>query len=245
MSDTIEISAPFAEAKTDEGTQVAPETTAAVTTSQETPAEESSAEETPEAPKKAPKGLPKIVPAVDAEKAVKDTGLDLDAFAKEVFEAGELSADTRAKLAEKGIPESVVDSYVELQQAKAEKLVADLAKHVGGQDNLDAILQWGATGLTAEDTAAFNKLLASGDPITMKFAIDGLAARFEKTNGSLEGERITGGSPKQAAGVKPFESQDEIIRAMQDKKWGADSAYTKKVEARLKASPNLFNVHVS
>jgi hypothetical protein len=188
----------------------------------------------------APKEPLQIKSASDAEKAVKDAGLDLNALSAEYVKDGKLSEASMKTLAEKGIDQGTVDSYIEGQKARAAQFVTKLAESVGGVESLDAMMKWAATGLESADVESFNRMLRT-DESSAKLAVLGLRAQYEAATGS-PGQRVNGNPVPPSSGEKPFASQHEMVKAMQDPRYAEDPAYREKVMRRLEASENLVIV---
>lgn len=179
---------------------------------------------------------PAVTPvAVTAEAATK-AGIDLPALDKEFSEKGELSAETLKSLADKGFDKASVDSYIAGQSAIAEKLVTDLQAVAGGKEAFTATLEWAKANLSAEDKAAYNKAIDTGDLGVAKLALQGVVAQYAEANGT-EPNLIDGGEGARTTGVEPYASNAQVIADMRTQKYKTDPAFRKQVEARLAVTP--------
>ncbi len=63
----------------------------------------------------------------------------------EEFEAtGDVSEESRERLAQAGVPRAMIDNYVESQKVVAEQVVQQTFESVGGEENYNAMLEWAA-----------------------------------------------------------------------------------------------------
>jgi hypothetical protein len=172
---------------------------------------------------------------VTPEAAVK-AGIDLPALAKEFAETGELSAETLNTLKEKGFDQAAVDSYIAGQTAISEKLVSDLQAVAGGKEKFTATIEWAAANLSAEDKAAYNAAVDSGDVRLAKLALQGVVAQYTEANGSPP-SLIEGGEGSGSSGVAPYASNAQVVADMSTKAYKTDPAFRAKVAARLAVTP--------
>ncbi len=190
---------------------------------------------------KAPAGTPAVLPQTtistpeQALAAASAKGVDLNLLSKEVLESGELSAESVALLAEKGIPKTLVDTYVAGQQAEAQVYANTLAEHAGGVEQFNAMMQWGAVGLQKSEIAAYNALLNTGNVEQAKLALDSLKAKMEASLGA-DWSGINGAPAPQNDGVKPFKSQAEVTAIMRTHAYKTDPAVQAEVARRLAVS---------
>lgn len=169
-----------------------------------------------------------------ADEALKGTGLELSTFENEFAETGTLSPESYAALAKAGIPEAVVNQYIEGQKALAAQQTAEAHSLVGGADNYKAMVSWAATTLSEADKAAFNAAVDKGGA-SAKLAIAGLNAQFRSAQGSTP-QLINGFAQSGTSDVQGFRSTAELTDAMRDPRYSRDPAYRKDVEAKLAAS---------
>jgi len=161
---------------------------------------------------------------------------DLDQAATEILTGGKLADATLAALQAKGLTEAQAKVYAAGIKAQAEAAQAKLAERVGGKQQLDSMLAWAKQGgLSETERAAYDGLMTSGNEAQMALALDGLKARHEAALGSPHA-RVNGASTATDTSPKPFSSNAEIVKAMQDKRYKTDSAYRDAVAKRLAVS---------
>lgn len=189
---------------------------------------------------KAPAGVPQITPQ-EAPKATAETPkLDFDAFASEYAEKGELSAESRAAIEKSGVPQKVVDSYIAGQQAIAQQIASTLAAPFGGEEGLKTAMQWAGANMDKVEVETLNEMLRSGQVGQAKVAARLLHSAYTEANGR-EGALVRGGEEVRAAGVKPFASQEEMVRAFSDRRYiEGDSAYHAEIAQRAQATMGKF-----
>ena len=164
---------------------------------------------------------------------LKAGGLDIAAFEAEYAQNGALSQESYARLEEAGLTRDVVDRYIEAQAIAAEKTVADLKAAAGGEEAYARMTQWAREALAAEDIETFNRIMDSGDLGMIRLAVSGLAARWKEAEGAAPAGLIRGAARAGSAHGDVFESAQEVVAAMRDKRYGRDPAYTRSVERRL------------
>lgn len=181
---------------------------------------------------KEPEKTPEAPAPVDTQKVITDAGLDLNSVAAEIARDGKMSEDTIKKLEAKGIKREQAELHVEGLRAIADKFKADIAAPVGGVEEYGKMLEWAKTNVDAADLAGFDKAIMSGDPALAKMAVRGLAAQYADAVGS-EPTLVTGEGVPHNAGVKPYESTEQITKDMKSREYKTDPAFRRKVEARL------------
>ena len=174
-------------------------------------------------------------PAADtaaAAAAVTQAGFDMATLEKEFAEQGSITPETRAKLAEKGITSTMVDSYIAGRQALATQYDNTAFETAGGEEQWNAMTKWAATGLKPSEVKAFNDAVTSGDVERMKLAVAGVRARYESANG-VAPKLLQGDTSIPAADAIGFASHEEMKAAMRDPRYKKDEAYRKQVEQRV------------
>jgi len=182
-------------------------------------------------PPVAPEGEkpPITAEADEAAKTLASKGLQMDAFTAEFTEKGELSETSYKALEDAGIPKAMVDSFIAGQQALASQRDAVGMEAAGGEEAFKQMAEWAAASLPASERALFNKTVAEGSVDQIRFAVAGLKARYEATNGR-EPKLTGGGQGGEQAG---FRSQAEMVSAMSDPRYKVDAAYRADVAKKL------------
>lgn len=188
---------------------------------------------------------PKVAPTAATEAAPGD--VDTAKYNAEIQTSGALSEASYAELAAKGYSKAMVDSYIEgrqaagrLAQVETEQAQArdrnEVLASAGGEENYKAMASWASANLSADEIARFDASVADSKNAAM-MAVAWLSDRYKAANGSRPTVRITGANTPAVSGA--FESQSQIITAMQDKRYATDPAYRADVERRVKASMQM------
>jgi hypothetical protein len=174
----------------------------------------------------------KAAPATPAAEAGKPV---LSDAAKELAESGTVSEETYTKLAEAGHDRATVDTFVAGQKALAQQLRADIATVAGGEEQLNAVLEWAGKHLPAQAIEAYNAAAASGNVELIKLSLQGVVASY-RTAVPAE-PRLISGTPAPSHGDNaPFQSNEQMVAAMRDPRYQTDPAYRNQIAARLAAS---------
>lgn len=113
-----------------------------------------------------------------------------------------------------------------------------LLAEVGGAEFYGQALKWAAENLNPGEAQAFDRIITTGDRDAVAFAVKSLVQQF-RANGDYEGAPLSGKNVR-GQGVKPFRSQAELARAINNPKYREDPAYRLDVEQRLAASGDLM-----
>lgn len=163
-----------------------------------------------------------------AQDVLARAGLTEEALAAEHAKDGKLSDASYAKLAEQGVPKSMVDRYlagVRADAAQFESKVHDLA---GGKDEFGKLLSWVKTNAPKEQIEAYNAAVDSGNLGQISLALNGFKAAYTNDNPALIGGRGN-------VGTVGFQSQAEMTAAMRDPRYAKDEAYRETVYAKIAA----------
>jgi hypothetical protein len=176
-----------------------------------------------------PSGNPMEIP-----KPSQASSFSFDKYQEEVQTKGALSEESYLELAQKGLSKDFVDSYISGQKALAERSTRAAYDVVGGPEVYNNLVQWAAANLSPAEVDAFNQSL-KGNPAQIAFAVEGLAARYQRMNGS-QPQGLLQGKASVATQTHGFNSNAEIVAAMSDPRYMSDPHYRKQVEAKLAAS---------
>lgn len=141
---------------------------------------------------------------------------------------GKLSESTVSRLSDAGIDPSLVDMFVAGQEALAESANNKLYEVTGGKEATHALLQWASTALDASLIQSINSQLSGRDINSRVLAMRGLQSMYREMSGSTP--LVSGSTGKPLA---PFQSDQELVAAMRDKRYSTDPAYRKEVTARI------------
>lgn len=160
-------------------------------------------------------------------------GLDFDVLASEYNELGELTTDAYEALEEAGFPRTLVDSYIQGQEALASSMNNEMFELAGGEEGYQDMMSWASENLQPNEVNTFNRTVDSGDPASVRFAVQGLVARYRSEVGTEP--RLIQGNNAPVSGGK-FESAAELTAAMRDPRYDKDPAYRQQVAAKLSRS---------
>lgn len=180
-----------------------------------------------------------VAGAAEAAKAAAEkAGIDMSALSKEYAEKGSLSPETMKGLADKGVTQAHVDAYIGGLKAQASQLKTTLTEVAGGEDGLKNVYDWAATNLSADELAAYNATVESGNLLGSKLALTGIVARFTAANGTEPA--LLKETSTVHTGVQPYKSNAQITEAMSDPRYNNDPAYRASVAARLDVTDMSF-----
>lgn len=176
------------------------------------------------------------VPAIEKPATAEaPKGLDMDALSQEFVTKGALSEETYTKLAGQGMDRATVDTVIAGQQALAAGIRSEIATVAGGEEKLNAVLTWAKDKLPPAQVEAYNAAAQTKNVELVKLALSGIVAAHAAANPTepsfLKGETV----PTQGD-TRPFQSNVEMVRAMQDKRYATDPAYRAEVARRIAVS---------
>jgi len=104
---------------------------------------------------------------------------------------------------------------------------------VGGQDQYNNLISWASENVAEQEVNMFDAVMDSGNAQAAYFAVQALALKYIEANGR-DGQMIRGKAPKTSADV--FNSQQEMIQAMEDPRYNDDPAYRDAIMQKLERS---------
>jgi len=104
---------------------------------------------------------------------------------------------------------------------------------VGGQENYNNLLGWAEQNIPEQEVGMFDAIMEQGNPMAAYFAVQTLALKYADAAGR-DGQMVTGKAPKAQGDV--FNSQAELVKAMEDDKYHDDPAYREEVLQKLARS---------
>jgi hypothetical protein len=106
---------------------------------------------------------------------------------------------------------------------------------VGGEEQYSELMQWASNNLPEAEIDAFNAAMDTQNPSNIRFAVQGLNARYRS---EAEPSLLQGGTGAVSSGGK-FNSNAELTVAMRDPRYAQDPAYRQQVADKL-ARSSLF-----
>lgn len=153
---------------------------------------------------------------------------------------GKLDDSTFDALGKAGFPRAMVESYLRGLETAQENVkdtanaeVASIIESVGGEAEFAKVRNHVASEFSAEERAAYDAEISSGDVERVRNAVAVAKAEYLKAVGH-EG-KMTGGG-KTPTGVDGYNSEAEWLEAMQSPKYKTSEAYRQEVTARMSKS---------
>ena len=108
---------------------------------------------------------------------------------------------------------------------------------VGGQENYNNMMGWANENVPEQEINMYDAVMELGNPLAAYFAVQSLALKYQDAAGR-DGQMITGKAPKATGGK--FNSQAEMVKAMEDPRYNDDPAYREAVMEKLQRSDINF-----
>lgn len=174
----------------------------------------------------------------DANKVLTEKGLNMAEFEQEYTVNGGLSEESLAKLEKAGIPRTMVQAYIDGQNALVTHFVNEVQAIAGGEQGYQDVVNWAKENLSEEEKNAYDKVMFSGDKELIKLAVAGLVAQYREVEGVEPEIHIHGkASASRSSRVTGYKNVSEMKAAMRDPRYGKDPDYTREVEMKtMKAS---------
>lgn len=173
------------------------------------------------------------VPDSSEAEVTDETTLDFNAFSQEFAANGELSEDSYAALEAGGIPRDLVDAFIEGQTARQTHYESSVRTLAGGDEAYSDMIEWAKDNLSDDEIDAFDNAVNSFDMRQARFAVQGLAARFNADRAQEPSRQITG---KGTTTNGVYESTAQMLQDMSDPRYETDPAFRRKVEEKIARS---------
>ena len=118
-----------------------------------------------------------------------------------------------------------------------DKDVEQIQGLVGGQENYNRMMSWASENVSEQEVKMFDAVMDTGNPLAAYFAVQALALKYQDAAGR-DGQMITGKAPR-STGDK-FNSQAEMVKAMEDPRYNDDPAYREAIVEKLQRSDINF-----
>lgn len=148
-------------------------------------------------------------------------------------ETGTITNEQYDALNKAGIPDEVIDNYIDGVQSKQAQFTQDIFNIAGGEEQYYTIKEWAEQNIPSEQIEAISKMDKNG----MIMAMKGIKAEYDAANPVDTSKRILGDT--RTTGYGSYASQTEYILDVQDKRYGSDKKYTHAVDEKFKNSKNL------
>ena len=184
-------------------------------------------------------------PAESEKEAVSEEADFLKSASEEYYSNNnELKPETIQRLKE--MPsDKLVEAYlnnIKNSPAVAPQVLTDsdaksIVDSVGGEETYNQTLAWAADNLSANEVAAYDNVVNSGNKDAIFFAVQALNQKYRDSVG-FEGQQVSGKNVRNS--VKGFRSQAELATAISDPRYRNDPAYRMDIENKLAASGDLL-----
>jgi hypothetical protein len=144
---------------------------------------------------------------------------------------GGLSEEQYAKLESYGIPNVIVDGYLDGLVAKQNELVQERYAVAGGEEEYNTIKAWAEDG---NIDASYLASMATMPVAQLKGAMQGVKAQYDIANGSKPNRLL--GNKSNNASTGSYSSQDAYIKDVNDRRYATDEAFRNKVDLKLSKS---------
>lgn len=159
---------------------------------------------------------------------------------------GKLSDETMAAF-EKMSSKEVVEAFFRYQETveKSEasqgteltaQQINEVQNSVGGEAKYQELVSWAADNFSQEEITAFDSVVETGNIPAIRLALQALQYRYQDSMG-YEGNMLQG---KPAKSRDAFQSQAEVVRAMNDPRYDRDPAYRNEIMEKLARSDIKF-----
>ena len=130
--------------------------------------------------------------------------------------------------------ESEDDGEEEVLSEEQAEMLMDM---VGGDKAYKSMIDWAGQNFSKEEVSMYDKVMESGNPDAIFFAVQALQARYNDNVGS-DGQLLTGRGAENTD--DSFKSQAELVAAMSDPRYDRDPAYRQDLMRRLENSDVEF-----
>lgn len=159
-------------------------------------------------------------------------GLNAEELGQIVVRDGNIPVEARQALLKQGIPEALIDAYIDNFKFRVEAEQAKSLEYVGGPDEWDRISSWAQRNLSEAEKGQINQVLAGPG---WKLGVDALKARMGLANpASSEGALETGGVSFPGSNVDGYRSRDEMKRDMGSREYQQSATFREKVLQKMR-----------
>ena len=152
----------------------------------------------------------------------------------EYSEKGALSQETYDALSKQGLNESIVNTYIQGQEALLAQQTADITNEIGGMGEYEKMSAWAGENLTESQLQGYNEIVENGTVDQAKFALRSLYKDYQDAGAPRVLQGQNRGNP-----IPPFQSRAQVVAAMRDPRYEADPAFRKEVFERMSVSGNI------
>ena len=115
--------------------------------------------------------------------------------------------------------------------------VEQLKDLAGGDRGYETMMSWAQNSLNKNEIDMYDAVMERGDPLACFFAVQSMKYRYDDESGT-EGRMLTGKAASNEG--SKFNSQAQVIEAMNDPRYDKDPAFRKEVADKLERSDVQF-----
>jgi len=169
-----------------------------------------------------------------ASQMEKAKGFNWGEFSADYYETGQVNQQQYNQLIKAGHSEQFVNDYLQGQSALMEQKVNNLYQTVGGKESYEELLTWAGDNLDDASIDAFNNALQQGEA-SAKLALQGIASQYQTGNNlsQQQGDGLNNLPNTPNIGIGGFESQDQVVKAINDPRYQSDDAYREAIQRKL------------
>lgn len=141
-----------------------------------------------------------------------------------------------AKLEKAGLSTDQIATLADAHKQVQLKNNQEIYEAVGGEAVYEGLKEFAAEHLEDSEAEAINMALGSGNMRLAKMAVLGLKALAEQVNGKAPNKRVDGSGTITGSSEGAYETQQELIKDLNNRKYGKDPEFTALVDARRSKS---------
>jgi len=184
-------------------------------------------------------------PATEGEQAARDAvaqaGLNWDDLVNQLLQNNDISPEAKESLKKIGIPEDVINNYIEMVNASTDAVVTRVVQGFGGEEQFTAVFNGLQENATSEQQRVVDDLLADDrtfqDGVALARKLAGVPAPKTLPK-EFGGANANVGATTSAQGYASFNEQ---MAAMRDPRYKNDPEYRGEVMKRIAASTYDLN----
>lgn len=146
-------------------------------------------------------------------------------------EKGGLTEAQYNKLNDLGIPESIVDGYLDGLVLKEEAKTREYHSIAGGEEQFNTMKAWAYENLDNEYLESIGKMSVG----QTKSVLQGIKAQYELANKPQQTKRVIGNNKSSSSG-SAYKSQADYLKDVGDRRYSRDESYRKAVDRKLSRS---------
>ena len=141
---------------------------------------------------------------------------------------GGISEEVYDKLNKLGVPDEVIDNYIDGMKAKQDMVQKEITSYVGGEEKLASIIDFA----TAKYGEEFVENASNMPTDQLKLLLSGIKAEMGSDE-NVSFNRLSGNSNVSSS---QYQSQQDYLLDVKDSRYGRDEKYTKMVDDKFKRS---------